>query len=225
MTIDPTTSRPDPAALVDPLARLTAGEGGDDARLTRLRDGLGGQAAAEALLDVAYRVLDSPIGPLLLAATDAGLVRVAFAGQDHEAALRALAAHVGPRILRAPGRLDAWARELDAFFDGSLREFAAPLDLRLSRGFRRGVLDHLRGVPYGATTTYAALAALTGSAGAVRAVGSACATNPLPIVVPCHRVLRSDGGLGGYAGGLPAKRLLLDLECGQNRLPRAVTRG
>lgn len=196
----------------DPLTRLTAGEPGDPAHVASLRERLGETAAERGLLSVAYRTLDTPIGTLLLARTDAGLVRLVLAGLDHDEALRDLAARVGPRILQAPARLDPWARELDAFFAGRLRQFAAPLDLRLSRGFRREVLEELRAVPFGATTTYAALAERAGRPAAVRAVGSACATNPLPVLIPCHRVLRSDGGLGGYAGGLPAKRLLLALE-------------
>ncbi len=126
--------------------------------------------------------------------------------------LAALAARISPRILHAPARLDQAARELEEYFGGRRTLFDLPLDLRLSTGFRRDVLAHLIEVAYGTTTSYASLALAAGNPKAVRAVGSACATNPLPVVVPCHRVLRSDGGVGGYLGGLDAKRTLLSLE-------------
>lgn len=184
----------------------------DSAAVTRLREGLVAAAEREGLVDVAYRTVDSPLGPLLLAATDAGLVRVAFDVEDHDRVLATLADRVSPRVLRAPARLDDTARELDEYFRGGRQTFELALDLRLARGFRRTVLDRLRTVRYGATTTYAELAAAAGSPRAVRAAGSACATNPLPLVVPCHRVVRSDGSVGQYAGGAAAKRTLLALE-------------
>nr|WP_018599024.1 methylated-DNA--[protein]-cysteine S-methyltransferase [Mycobacterium sp. 155] len=162
--------------------------------------------------DIAYRIVDSPVGPLLLAVTHQGVVRVAFAREDHDAVLQVLADKISPRILHAPGRLDRTARELDEYFAGARREFAVPLDWRLSAGFRRTVLHHLPEIGYGQTTSYAMLARLAGNPKAVRAVGTACATNPLPVVVPCHRVVRSDGAMGGYLGGTDAKRLLLALE-------------
>lgn len=180
--------------------------------LPRLHARLETQAEDQGLLDIAYRTMDSPIGELLLAATDQGLVRVAFADEGFDAVLQSLASKISPRILRAPRRLDDAVRQLDDYFGGRRRSFAIPLDLRLSSGFRRLVLEHLRQIAYGTTESYAAVAAATGHATAVRAVGSACATNPLPVVVPCHRVLRSDGTLGGYLGGLATKRALLDLE-------------
>ena len=130
----------------------------------------------------------------------------------HDAALTQLAELVSPRILNAPGLLDAVARQLDEYFSRRRRAFDVPVDLRLSRGFRHSVLTHLRQIPYGATESYAQVAAATGHPRAVRAAGSACATNPVPIVVPCHRVVRSDGSPGGYAGGPDAKRSLLTLE-------------
>ncbi|OMH35253.1 cysteine methyltransferase [Tersicoccus sp. Bi-70] len=170
------------------------------------------ESRADADLDVVYRTVDSPVGPLLLAATDAGLVRVAFAVEDHDAVLQTLADRVGPRILRAPGRLDAAAREVEEYFAGRRHSFDLPLDLRLSAGFRRLVQEHLPHIGFGSTASYAQVAVAVGNPGAVRAVGTACATNPLPVVVPCHRVLRSDGSLGGYVGGLDAKRTLLTLE-------------
>jgi len=183
-----------------------------DTELRALRDRLAERADAAGLLDVAYRTIDTPVGTLLLAATPDGLVRVAYASEDHDAVLAALAARISPRILAAPSRLDATARELDEYFAGTRRAFDLPLDLRLTTGFRRAVLRQLPGIGYGRTASYAAIAAAAGSPRAVRAVGTACATNPLPIIVPCHRVIRSDGSPGRYLGGPAAKQLLLDLE-------------
>jgi methylated-DNA-[protein]-cysteine S-methyltransferase len=180
--------------------------------VTQLPTDLAADAQAEGLLDVTYRTVDSPFGPLLLAATPAGLVRVAFEREDHDAVLARLARAVGPRVVRVPGRLDDAARQVDAYLGGRRRTIDVPVDLRLARGFRRTVLDRLGEVPYGTTTTYTRLAERAGSPRAVRAVGSACATNPLPIVVPCHRVVRRDGVIGDYLGGTEAKRALLALE-------------
>jgi methylated-DNA-[protein]-cysteine S-methyltransferase len=165
-----------------------------------------------ALLDIAYRTVDTPVSTLLLAATEDGLVRVAFAREDHDAVLEKLATKVSPRLLRAPARLDPVVRQLAEYFDGTRHVFDLPLDLQLSTGFRRAVLAHLPEIRYGHTESYAQVAAAAGSPRAVRAVGSACATNPLPVVVPCHRVVRSDGTHGGYVGGEDAKRTLLTLE-------------
>lgn len=181
-------------------------------RMADLHDRLAAAAQRDGVLDVAYRVVDSPVGPLLLAATDQGLIRVAYAVEDHDAVLQQLADKVSPRVLQAPTRLDAVARELDEYFTRTRRTFDVPLDWRLAAGFRAAVLHHLPEIGYGQTASYAAVAALTGSPKAVRAVGTACAKNPLPVVVPCHRVVRSDGAMGGYLGGPEAKRLLLDLE-------------
>ena len=177
-----------------------------------LHDRLVAAAQADGLLDVAYRTLDTPVGTLLLAATEQGLVRVAYDVEGHDAVLASLASRVSPRVLAAPGRLDLVARELDEYFAGSRRAFDVPLDRRLSAGFRAEVLRHLPEIGYGRTESYAQVAAAAGNVRAVRAVGSACATNPLPVVVPCHRVVRSDGSIGGYAGGPAAKRALLTLE-------------
>jgi methylated-DNA-[protein]-cysteine S-methyltransferase len=193
-------------------ALLTALEPVDDELLARLHQRLADEAARADVLDVAFRTYDSPVGSLLLAATPAGLVRVAFALEDHERVLADLAVRISPRVLRAPGRLDAAARELEEYFAGRRRAFDLALDLRLAKGFRRNVLDHLTDIRYGSTASYAALAAAAGSPRAVRAVGTACATNPLPVVVPCHRVVRSDGALGQYLGGTHAKAALLVLE-------------
>lgn len=177
-----------------------------------LRDRLAAAAQDAGVLDVAYRTVDSPLGPLLVAATERGVVRVAFAGEDHDAVLQTLADRISPRVLQAPARLDGVARELEEYFAGRRRAFDVALDWRLSAGFRGTVLHHLAEIGYGHTATYAAVALRAGNPKAVRAVGSACATNPLPVLVPCHRVVRSDGGMGGYLGGVAAKRALLSLE-------------
>ncbi|MEZ0447483.1 methylated-DNA--[protein]-cysteine S-methyltransferase [Cellulomonas sp. ICMP 17802] len=184
----------------------------DETDLARLRRDLAARAASQGLLDVAFRTVDSPVGSLLLARTPQGLVRVAFAVQDHDAVLQGLAQTVSPRVLEAPGQLDDVARELDEYFAGRRTVFDVPLDLRLLRGFRRDVVLHLPEIPYGRTASYAAMAGLAGSPRAVRAVGTACALNPLPLVLPCHRVVRSDGSPGQYAGGADAKVALLALE-------------
>lgn len=169
-------------------------------------------AARKGIVDVAYRTLDTPVGFLLLAATGQGLIRVVYPGQGHDAALSQLAERVSPRILNAPGRLGAVARQLDEYFARARTRFDVPVDLRLAAGFRRRVLEHLPFIPYGSTESYRQVAVAVGSPRAVRAVGSACAANPVPIVVPCHRVIRSDGTYGGYVGGPDARRALLALE-------------
>jgi len=185
----------------------------DQDQLKRLHARLERDAQAGDLLDIAYRTVDSALGPLLLAATPLGLLRVAFANESHDSVLRNLAARISPRILEAPTRLDPVARQLEEFFTGRRHSFDVALDWTLSHGFRRTVLERLNtDIGYGTTTSYAGLARLSGSPNAVRAVGTACATNPIPIVVPCHRVIRSDGAVGAYRGGPTAKRVLLDLE-------------
>jgi methylated-DNA-[protein]-cysteine S-methyltransferase len=183
-----------------------------ETELQALHARLADTADRQGILDVAYRSVETPVGPLLLAATPLGLVRVAYASEGHDVVLQALADRISPRILRAPKRLDAVAREIDEYFAGRRRLFDLPLDFSLSTGFRRAVLSHLPEIGYGHTASYAAVAAAAGSPKAVRAVGSACANNPLPVVVPCHRVVRSDGTPGGYVGGEQAKRTLLGLE-------------
>jgi len=184
----------------------------DGATRSRLHARLAAEAEAAGVLDIAYRTIDSPLGLLLLAATDHGLVRVAYAIQDHERVLDELATKISSRVLHAPARLDLAAHEIDDYLSGRRTTFDLPLDFRLSSGFRRTVLDHLPDIGYGTTASYATVALAAGNPKAVRAVGSACAKNPLPIVVPCHRVVRSDGTIGQYAGGSEAKRTLLDLE-------------
>ena len=187
----------------------------DQDHLRRLHVRLERDAQAVDLLDIAYRTVDSAVGRLLLAATPRGLLRVAFANEDYDSVLQNLSGRISPRILEAPMRLDPIARQLDEYFTSRRHSFDVALDWSLSQGFRRTVLEHLNtDIGYGATASYAALALLSGSPKAVRAVGTACATNPIPIVVPCHRVIRSDGTLGSYRGGPAAKRVLLDLERG-----------
>ncbi len=182
------------------------------AKLDALRSTLAEQAAERDLLDIAYRSLDTDLGTLLLAGTPAGLVSVTFDGDHPDATLERLAAAISPRILEAPTRLDDAARRLDALIAGRARTFEGALDLTLARGFGRQVVERLREIPYGQTRSYAEVAQAVGSPKAVRAVGTACRRNPLPIAIPCHRVVRSDGQLGQYAGGVEAKRLLLGVE-------------
>jgi methylated-DNA-[protein]-cysteine S-methyltransferase len=194
------------------MAALLAFTAADPEALARLHRTLEAAAGREGLLDVAYTIVDTPVGSLLLAATGQGLVRVAYDAEDHDKVLDSLAARLSPRILRAPRRLDAAAREIGEYFAGLRTGFDLPLDFSLSSGFRQTVQRHLAQIPYGHTESYKEVARIVGNPKAVRAVGSACATNPLPVVVPCHRVLRTDGKLGGYIGGLAAKTTLLNLE-------------
>jgi methylated-DNA-[protein]-cysteine S-methyltransferase len=162
-------------------------------------------------VDVAWARLDSPIGDLVVAVTDEGLVRVGFAHEDH--VLDELAAQVSPRIVTVGRRTDPVRRQLDEYFEGRRTHFDLPLDWRLTRGFRRRVLEALAAeVPHGAVVSYKDLAVVAGNPRASRAVGTAMATNPIPVVVPCHRVLRTGGALGGYGGGLDTKRWLLTHE-------------
>ena len=206
MTAEPTASGAAAEPDLETLARI------DPVLLERLHARLEKEAVAAGALDLAYTPADTPVGTLLLAATEEGLVRVAFDSENHDAVLAALADSVSPRILRAAARLDTAVQQLDEYFSGTRRSFDLPLDRRLSKGFRAEVLRHLPAIPYGKTESYAQVAAAVGNPKAVRAVGSACATNPLPVVVPCHRVLRSDGAFGGYLGGPEAKAYLLGLE-------------
>lgn len=165
--------------------------------------------------EIVYRIVDSPIGDLLIATTPAGLVRVAFACEGFDEVLGTLATEVSPRIHEDPAKLTPIATELAEYFNGTRRDFTMPLDFSLSTGpetFRRRVQQYLPQIAYGHTQSYRDIAEALANPKASRAVGTACATNPLPIVVPCHRVLRSDGRLGGFRGGLPAKTILLEHE-------------
>lgn len=176
-------------------------------------------AATAGLLDVAYATLESPVGTLLLAATPSGLVQIAYVdGRDEGAVLKRLASRVSPRILSAPRKLDGPRRELDEYFTGRRIQFELALDWQLTRGFGRRVLQATARIPYGSVSTYTQVATEAGSPRGPRAAGNALGANPLPIVVPCHRVVHSGGGLGGYTGGIERKRFLLAVESGQGTL-------
>jgi methylated-DNA-[protein]-cysteine S-methyltransferase len=179
----------------------------------RIRAALAERADAEGLLDVAFERHDTPLGPLVVAATGEGLVRVGLPAEGEDAVLDDIARRVSPRVLRAPRATVAQARhQLDEYFEGDRRAFDVALDWRLTQGFRREVLRATAQIPYGETASYRDVATRAGSPAAVRAAGTALATNPLPIVVPCHRVLRSGGALGSYLGGAEMKARLLELE-------------
>lgn len=199
-------------AVTDIEAALHAAAAGQPP--AAVHDALLRRADAESLVDVGYDVVDGPTGPLVVAATDEGVVRVSFDPID--VAVEELARRVSPRVMAHPRRLAAATRELDEYFAGRRRRFEVRLDWRLVAGtFSRSVLQRTAEIPFGATSTYVDLARLAGNERASRATGSALGANPLCVVVPCHRVLRSGGGLGGYAGGLAMKRALLALEGGR----------
>ncbi len=183
--------------------------------VTRLRAQLAHAAANDGILDVAYRFVDSPVGRLMIAATPTGVVRVAFDIENHDAVLQSLSETISARILEFPSRLDEATRQLDLYFNGVKAALDVPTDLQLVSGFRRTVLGHLHDVSYGETASYASLASLAGNPAAIRAAASACSHNPVPIVLPCHRIVKSDGSIGRYLGGDDRKRLLLDLEQGR----------
>ncbi|HWT91911.1 MAG TPA: methylated-DNA--[protein]-cysteine S-methyltransferase [Solirubrobacteraceae bacterium] len=172
------------------------------------------RAHAEGAVDVTYAEVDSPLGPLLAARTQTGLVRLAYrdfnGGTD--AVLDHLSIRVSPRIVEAPRDLDDVRRQLDEYFNGDRRAFDLPVDLSLAAGFTQRILQAIAAIPFGATASYRDVAAKAGNEKAVRAAGNACSANPVPIVVPCHRVLRTGGGLGGYTGGVEKKERLLRLE-------------
>lgn len=180
--------------------------------LERLRESLAARAAAGGLLDVAYGTYDSPLGLLTVFVTPRGLVRLSYPGEPIEAQLDELAALISPRVMAAPERTDAVRRQLDGYFGGTRRDFELPIDWRLLRGFRANVLRATAAIPFGSVSSYRQIAAAAGSPNAYRAAGNALGSNPIPIVVPCHRVLHAGGGLGGYTGGLERKRYLLGLE-------------
>ncbi len=189
--------------LSDPIARPSSDT------LARLRRQLADRADGEGLLDIAFARMASPLGELMLAATPVGIVRLAFDNERRDDVLEDLAARISPRLLEAPARLDPARRELEEYFAATRTRFDLPLDLRLSAGFRREVLRATAGIPYAETGTYRSVATAAGSPRAVRAAGTALATNPIPIIVPCHRVLRSDGSIGLYRGGTERKDMLL----------------
>jgi methylated-DNA-[protein]-cysteine S-methyltransferase len=168
-------------------------------------------AAATGLLDVSYDIADTPVGPLFVAVSELGLCRISY-DPEPDRQVEELARTFGSRVLRAPRPLDPVKRELDEYFEGRRHEFDLPVDLRGRTDFSRLVLEQLARVPYGEVTTYGSLAARSGRPKAARAVGTIMNRNPIPIVLPCHRVVGSTGSLVGYGGGLERKRLLLDLE-------------
>jgi methylated-DNA-[protein]-cysteine S-methyltransferase len=187
------------------------------ADLDRAVEGVLARADRDGLIDLAYASVDSPFGPLLLAQTDRGIVKLALPshrgqGLSEERILEELASRVSPRILESPSRLDQARRELDAYFEGKLHRFSLPVDWRLSRGFTSKVLHQVARIPYGKTLSYGEVARKAGNARAFRAAGSACGHNPVPLIVPCHRVVQSSGLPGNYGGGPEMKRALLSLE-------------
>jgi methylated-DNA-[protein]-cysteine S-methyltransferase len=174
------------------------------------------RAAAEDLVDVAYDTLESPVGELLVAATPAGLVRIVYADRaPEERLLEQLASRVSPRILHLPGKLDAARRQLDEYFAGRRRDFELDTDWSLMAPFQRRILGRTAAIPYGEVSTYGAVAAEAGSPRAARAAGAALGSNPIPIVIPCHRVVGASGSLTGYGGGIWRKERLLELEGAQ----------
>ena len=176
-------------------------------------DRFAARAGEEGLLDVAYTTLDTPVGEVLVAATPKGVVRISYTDWfAPDATLEDLARRVSPRVMEAPARLDEVRRELDEYFEGERTRFDIRVDRALLGPFAKKVLGRTARIPYGKVSTYAEVAAAAGSPRASRAAGNALARNPIPIVIPCHRVLRSGGGLGGYAGGLERKTALLELE-------------
>jgi methylated-DNA-[protein]-cysteine S-methyltransferase len=188
----------------------SSGQDGEDA--SRAATALAERAAREGLLDVAYTTVDSPFGPLLAAGTPRGLVRLAFPEESEDAVLERLAVRLSPRILRSPARFDGIARQLDEYFSGRRRAFETDLDWSLIGPFGRRVLGVTAAIPYGGVLSYAQVAGEAGSPRGSRAAGNALGSNPIPIVIPCHRVLRTGGHLGGYGGGVERKRWLLELE-------------
>jgi methylated-DNA-[protein]-cysteine S-methyltransferase len=169
------------------------------------------RAADSGLVDVAYATVDSPVGPLLVASTRRGLVELAY-DPDLDRELSRLSTRISPRVLEAPAKLDPVRRELDEYFSGQRLDFDLPIDWSLTAGFTQRVLRATARVPYGKVSTYREMASKAGNSKAVRAAGNALGANPIPIVVPCHRILRTGGALGGYGGGLPRKEFLLRLE-------------
>ena len=180
--------------------------------VARLRDALARRAATEGVLDVAYGRADSPLGPLTVFVTPRGVARISYAHEEVAEQLEEAAARLSPRLLASPERTDVVRRQLDEYFDGRRRSFDLPIDWRLVRGFAGEVLRATARIPFGAVSSYREVAAEAGSPNAYRAAGNALGSNPIPIVVPCHRVLHAGGGLGGYTGGLERKRYLLSLE-------------
>jgi methylated-DNA-[protein]-cysteine S-methyltransferase len=208
MNADPT---PDPISDAD--LRLAARSAtAADVDIAALSAAVADRAAGAGILDLAYARMESPLGELLAVSTPQGLVHLGYPNRPLDEQLGALAERISPRIVESPRRLDEVRRELDEYFAGRRRDFELALDWQLTAGFVRRVLRETARIPFGETRTYGEMAASAGSPRAFRAAGSALGANPIPIVVPCHRVLRTGGGLGGYGGGLDVKRELLTLE-------------
>ena len=184
----------------------------DEQALERARAGLVARAEAEGLVEVAYATLDSPYGELFVAATDRGVVKLGLPNLGTDGVLERLAAEISPRVLEAPARLDPARRELDAYFSGELKRFETPVDWRLARGFTDKVLHVVARIPYGSTLSYGDVAEKAGNPRAFRAAGTACGVNPVPLIVPCHRVVQAGGKPGNYGGGPEMKRGLLEME-------------
>ncbi len=197
------------------LAALDKVLGPTEETVSGLARDLARHADAASLLDIAIREVDSPYGTLLVAATDLGVVRVAFEREGFDAVLSELAERISPRILPSTRRTEGASRQLGEYFDGTRHRFDVPIDLQLVSGFRRQVVEALNHIDYGRTASYREVAIGVGNPGAVRAVGSACSHNPVPVILPCHRVVRSDGTIGNYLGGTETKRALLTMEAGE----------
>lgn len=185
--------------------------------IDRAVEGVLARAERDGLIDIAYASMDSPFGQLLIATTDRGVVKLALPthGGKHlteDQVLQQLAEEVSPRVLESPKRLDPVRRELDAYFEGRLHEFEAPVDWQLARGFTDKVLHQVARIPYGETRSYGEVAKQAGNPRASRAAGTACGANPVPLIVPCHRVVQASGKPGNYGGGPEMKRALLELE-------------
>ena len=175
-------------------------------------DAFAAAAERDGLVDVAYGSVDTPVGRLLLATTSKGLVRVSFHYEAEDLVLDELARRVSPRVVKAPGKVAGVARELDEYFEGRRKTFDVPVDWALVGPYARKVLRATAAIPFGKVSTYREVARKAGNPAASRAAGNALGSNPVAVVVPCHRVLRTNGGLGGYAGGVDTKELLLRLE-------------
>jgi methylated-DNA-[protein]-cysteine S-methyltransferase len=197
---------------VNDIEQMRMGVQAIEARSRRAAADLVEAAAGEGLLDVAYGFADSPFGRLMVAVTPRGLIRLDYPDRDFEVSLEELASDVSPRILESPQATEPIRKELDEYFAGKRRRFDTRVDLRPVQGFRRKVLEHTARIPFGSVSTYSEVAAKAGSPRGMRAAGNALGSNPVPIVVPCHRVLRTGGALGGYTGGLDRKVTLLRLE-------------
>jgi len=197
----------------DPLRDLFANHAGVDAEAAAAAAArFAARAEQEGLVDVAYTTVDSPLGPLLAAATPRGLVRLAYDHNDQDRVLESLAERISPRVVESPKRLDELRRELEQYFKGRRRRFEVPVDWELVHGFTRRVLEATAAIAYGDLRSYRDVAIAAGNERATRAAGNALGHNPIPIVVPCHRVVRTGGALGGYTGGIEKKRELLTIE-------------